>query len=396
MKKDNELDQLFKKGLENPEIPFNELDWNKMADKLDTGAPKKLRPFWLYTAAGIAAALLVVLFWFLADNTPATQNKTNANVKAKAKPSATDDNKSKSAAIEGPLEQPEQTDEKAVRRAIRSASAPYVARNPSLTKREETITGETPLLADVKMPQLRSNDLSVLNSSGIRLSIPNIAKGVSTTENEEEDPESVIKKMQNASPRKLVLTILAAPDITNTSSSVANKVSRNFGLLLTYPLSKKLSVSSGAVYAKKLYDYGGVGPSVYGNAGPAWEVDAACFVIDVPLNLNYQVLKKRNIAISVNSGLSSYFMLKEKYEYIYAEPDGSTDVSALEIKNQNQHILGVANFSLSFEHRVSRNVSIGLQPFYKVPLTGIGLYDINLKSKGVAVSLSISPFGKRK
>ena len=54
MKKEDDIDQLFKKGLEEPDIPFNELDWNKMAAKLDASKTSKDRSLW-YAMAGIAA-----------------------------------------------------------------------------------------------------------------------------------------------------------------------------------------------------------------------------------------------------------------------------------------------------------------------------------------------------
>jgi hypothetical protein len=89
-------------------------------------------------------------------------------------------------------------------------------------------------------------------------------------------------------------------------------------------------------------------------------------------------------------------MLKEKYKYRNTGPDGVEQTTALEINNQNQHIFGVANLSISVDRKVSDKVSIGVQPFLKLPLTGIGYYDYNLRSRGIAVSLSVKPFGTKK
>ncbi|WP_449436786.1 hypothetical protein [Pedobacter steynii] len=48
MEKDNGIDKLFRDGLNDPEIPFNELDWAKMEQKLDAKAKKGLSLFgWL-------------------------------------------------------------------------------------------------------------------------------------------------------------------------------------------------------------------------------------------------------------------------------------------------------------------------------------------------------------
>ncbi len=55
MEKDNGIDKLFRDGLNDPEIPFNELDWAKMEQKLDGRAKKRVIPFWLFAASGIAA-----------------------------------------------------------------------------------------------------------------------------------------------------------------------------------------------------------------------------------------------------------------------------------------------------------------------------------------------------
>jgi len=118
-------------------------------------------------------------------------------------------------------------------------------------------------------------------------------------------------------------------------------------------------------------------------------------VIDVPVNVNYQILSKKNYSITLNSGVSSYFMLKEKYKFNSTDAAGVTQQSMLELNNRNKHLLGIANISVSIERKVSDRVSVGIQPFIKLPLTGIGYYDYNLRSRGVALSLSIKPFGSK-
>ncbi|PIH03424.1 hypothetical protein CS542_02405 [Pedobacter sp. IW39] len=48
--------------------------------------------------------------------------------------------------------------------------------------------------------------------------------------------------------------------------------------------------------------------------------------------------------------------------------------------------------SVSFDHQLTPSVSVGLQPFAKLPLTGIGYGDASLKSAGVSFSLNIGLF----
>ncbi|MGY0038442.1 hypothetical protein [Pedobacter sp. NJ-S-72] len=88
-------------------------------------------------------------------------------------------------------------------------------------------------------------------------------------------------------------------------------------------------------------------------------------------------------------------MLKEKYEFTTGQ-GAEQKVSNLEINNQNQHLFGIANVSVSFDHQISQAVSIGVQPFAKIPLTGIGYGDASLKSAGVSFSLNIGLFPAKK
>jgi len=85
-------------------------------------------------------------------------------------------------------------------------------------------------------------------------------------------------------------------------------------------------------------------------------------------------------------------MLKEKYNYSY---DGNYQgPQAYEVRNQNQHYLGVANVGLEFQHKINEKLSISAKPFMKLPLTGIGYGNSRLSSTGVAVSVNMNLFKK--
>jgi hypothetical protein len=110
-------------------------------------------------------------------------------------------------------------------------------------------------------------------------------------------------------------------------------------------------------------------------------------VLDIPLNVGYQVYNKGANKFSLGTGLSSYFMLRENYTYNYASgsPDGPTNYN---IRNQNKHILGVLNLNATYQREISSKFGVGIQPYLKLPLTGIGYGEVNLKSAGVAVGVT--------
>eukprot|EP01118_Nematostelium_gracile_P011595 TRINITY_DN4142_c0_g1_i1.p1 TRINITY_DN4142_c0_g1~~TRINITY_DN4142_c0_g1_i1.p1 ORF type:complete len:397 (-),score=31.91 TRINITY_DN4142_c0_g1_i1:97-1287(-) len=395
MKKEHNIDQLFKKGMEDLEIPFNELDWQKMAQKLAASEARKTTPLWIYAGAGVAAALLLLLFIFLADQNQPTQKRQHTKVKTNPKP-GTD-------AIQPAIEKLAPALEKVAHKPEALAKQEPSLKQPSAAGLDAMSlkVGATPLSA--AQPMLLSVKPTLLNTQkhdrkqqiALVLNKPNPTSMRTTPEASTRESQAKSAVLEQAGNRgKLTFTFLAAPDITDSKTSVGTKISSNLGLLLTYPLSKKMSISTGAIYARKLYDYGGNVATV-GQANLPWSLNADCYVIDVPVNVNYQILSKKNYSITLNSGVSSYFMLKEKYKFSSTDAAGVTQQSMLELNNQNKHLLGIANISVSIERKVSDKVSVGIQPFIKLPLTGIGYYDYNLRSRGVALSLSIKPFGSK-
>lgn len=395
MKKEHNIDQLFKKGMEDPDIPFNELDWQKMAQKLAASEARRTTPLWIYAGAGVAAALLLVLFIFLADQNQPIQKRQHTSVKTNPKPGrdaaqpATD---KIAQALEKVAHKPE-----ALAKQKPSVKQPSAAdpESMSLKKGASSLSAAQPMLKGVMPTLFHAQKHDQEQQIALVLRKPNTTSMGTTTEAsrpESQTKSAVLEPVGNRG--KLTFTFLAAPDITDSKTSIGTKISSNVGLLLTYPLSKKMSISTGAIYARKLYDYGGNLATV-GQANLPWSLNADCYVIDVPVNVNYQILSKKNYSITLNSGVSSYFMLKEKYRFSSTDEAGVTQQSMLELNNQNKHLLGIANISVSIERKVSDRVSVGIQPFIKLPLTGIGYYDYNLRSRGVALSLSIKPFGSK-
>ena len=433
---ENDIDQLFKRGLDEPEIPFNELDWEKMERKLDENKKRKIIPFRVFTASGIAAALLIFLFWFFSGpsvpknevNSQLTEQKGKTGMENKLPGSEADTVKIKQPGLSH--ENITGTQGTAGSRDHQELWAgdgqPQVADAVALAAIAKDHTGISPLIPLVAAPVYVSSapfraavpertavpakapqrtaapltDSAILAQKAMALAL---SKDPLEKINRNDITKSVQKKMDGALSQRpnLILSAMAAPDISSgpSSTSRSSKVSTNLGVLATYALGSKFSLTSGAIYAKKYYNYSANpgGSSTYTPpAGTDLEVKADCNVIDIPVNVNYKVLDKKKFSVSVNTGLSSYFMLKEKYDYIIDRPDQPQLVTTTEINNKNQHVFGIANVSVSLDHQISRRVSVGVQPFAKLPLTGIGNYDVNLKSTGVSFSLNIGLFPAKK
>jgi hypothetical protein len=82
-------------------------------------------------------------------------------------------------------------------------------------------------------------------------------------------------------------------------------------------------------------------------------------------------------------------MRQEKYTYEYYPYGGNQGYSKdWQIKNQNQHLFSIYNLSVGYGRQLSRGVLLGVEPFVKVPLAGVGAGKIKLASAGVFFALS--------
>lgn len=186
--------------------------------------------------------------------------------------------------------------------------------------------------------------------------------------------------------RSLRIGLLLAPDYTTVKIKNPEAVSLNAGILVGIPVTNRISLVSGAIWANKVYS---ARPENYTPSPDYWQgkqlpnmIDARCQVLDVPLNVQFQVLERGKNLLAVQAGLSSYIMLNEKYTYNY-DYYGKTYSKIWQLDNENQHWFGVQNLAVNYTRTLSPVFSVAVEPFVKIPLSGIGAGQVKLTSAGV-------------
>jgi hypothetical protein len=212
-----------------------------------------------------------------------------------------------------------------------------------------------------------------------------LQKGLSTNIVSKKD-DSVKKPQPFLS--KLDIGFLVTADATTDGKNAARKVSTGVGILLSYPLSKKLSLTTGFAIAKKVYNADSASYKVTYSLGSRYfltDIDATCIVYEVPLQLNYLVAQKGKNSFYSTVGLSTYFMKKEDYTYTYLYYNNLVKYPYV-FENANNHLLSILNLSAAYRRSISENLAYQIMPYAKIPLTGIGNGKVNLYSFGVGVS----------
>jgi hypothetical protein len=178
----------------------------------------------------------------------------------------------------------------------------------------------------------------------------------------------------------------------------ANKITPTGGLAVGYQLGKKWSVQTGFFAGSKKYV---AGPGDYNpKAGTYWStvhitsVKANCMVYEIPLNARYDFKEAKGFKIFASTGLSSYIMKKENYDYAYNSYGYPHYGEAA--YTGNRHLFSVLRVSGGIEKNISRTLSLHAAPAISVPLGGVGEGQVKLYSTELMVGARYQPLKKIK
>jgi len=194
---------------------------------------------------------------------------------------------------------------------------------------------------------------------------------------------------------KFSFTLAAGPDYSSIQSLKGKQGNLNVGLLLNLSY-KKFTLSTGAKYGLKKYSAGAFDYALNNpaNANSITEIIAACNVLEIPAQLSYTAFKYNKQRIDISAGLSSYLMLKENYQFCYKPETGRPDYF-LQKNNANQSYFGVMSLSASYKFKpIKQNILVGIEPYAKLPLGGVGEGKVHLKSSGIAITMTYELFKK--
>jgi hypothetical protein len=202
--------------------------------------------------------------------------------------------------------------------------------------------------------------------------------------------------------RSLSFGIYLAPDFTDAGSASNDRMSSNFGLTIGYQIFKKFSLNSGVILTRKNYAANGYDfhapPGSWLNSSNVQlnYVQGSCNMIEIPLAIRYDIDRIGKTQFFTEAGLSSYLMRNESYAYYY-DYYGSPGKTEKSYHNHNNYLFSTFSLSIGVEQQISKSLAIQVEPFVKLPLTGVGFGNLNLSSYGLGFSLRYSPvIGKRR
>jgi hypothetical protein len=214
------------------------------------------------------------------------------------------------------------------------------------------------------------------------------------------------KKDKQVISNKWDLGVVVAPSFGNT-----DQLNMGYGISMAYNLNDKISLSSGLSYNEM-----GASKKIAGNSAPnspsanglvndtkaLKSVNTRVSGIDIPLELRYNLSNR----FYANVGVSAFAVINQQQNNVYLQGTvvqrsatnlaGDVQTQSFLITEQvsekapetispNSKMIGFYNFSFGYKQKLSKDKSIGIEPFMKVPMSNVTKENLRLLGTGLKV-----------
>ncbi len=200
------------------------------------------------------------------------------------------------------------------------------------------------------------------------------------------------KQLTQSKPiQRFGIVAIGSSEWTTAKDGNSTKAGLGGGLLITYQLNKKISIQTGLMYSRKLYEGG---PNTYNpKPGSYWDivtltaVEADCEVWEIPLRATYTFKQHKKYVLYGMGGIAAAIMKKESYEMYYTRLNGQPGYATPVYTTGKTHALSSAMVGAGYTRRVGNHINLMAEPFVKLPLSGVGEGKIKLISGGINIGI---------
>jgi hypothetical protein len=413
---DEEFDRLCRDAAENPEGHPSADGWDNLRRKLDQEMPEKpdRRPGWLMWLPFLISIPVAMFYWAqypvsgkdlsssLSSLKPVQQTGKLARMLRERLRSIEEHSQS-------PAQQTTSPTTTADAPGTPLAVSPLQTAPDSQAQIDESFNRElkgASYKAHVTTPPVRGDateslvqtDQKASSVSGLAKSfaaLPDSAKSVmgdSTAQGLPQEPALA----PIANNEGIGFMAVLGPDFSNVHFDAGSKAGFSLGMLLEFHFNKRLSVQSGVIYEQKNYTamgdaYGKIpGYDVNNPNFKMKKVDANCFMWEIPINLRYNFLAGKQHRVFAAGGFSTYHMRKEDLHYYYSYNNVNKYKNWMNDKS-SAYWFAVANISVGYEYRMNQLFSVQAEPYFKIPVKGMGYGSVPINSMGILFGIRYRP-----
>ncbi len=214
-------------------------------------------------------------------------------------------------------------------------------------------------------------------------------------------------KTSDKGSHSFTIAAIAGTNINSVSFNKPSKAGFDYGFLVGYKLSPKFEIKTGLIFSRKYFTTTGKNISFdsaklnlpsYTNINLE-DATGYCRFVEIPVMLYYSFPAKSNTSFYAGAGFSINKMRMEKIHYIFLV-NSNTVVErshAGAYHNADGYSTSVtSNISFGLKQKLSRQWSLGFEPYLKIPLTKVNDSDLKLTTFGISASLIYNLPNKKK
>ncbi|MBO9619201.1 MAG: outer membrane beta-barrel protein [Niabella sp.] len=187
---------------------------------------------------------------------------------------------------------------------------------------------------------------------------------------------------------KWQIGVQAGSNLGMVKGDVSKKPGVNAGVVVQRKLgSSRFSLESGVMYESMTYAVNNTDftPNGYPVSSKVSNIEGSCSMIDVPVNVRYDVVASKKNKAFISTGVSPTMIVKQSYVYDYDKGDGPARIDR-DVSGKGNSVYAVANLSIGYEQKWN-HVSVQIAPYVKIPMGEIGYGNLSLGGIGTQISI---------
>jgi hypothetical protein len=192
--------------------------------------------------------------------------------------------------------------------------------------------------------------------------------------------------------KKFYAGVMGGVDATTVKFQKINNAGATYGVLFGYQFNRKWSIETGTYLEKKYYYSEGkyFNTSKISMPPNSWidDVSGDCKMIEIPVSVQYHFPSHKNSTWFAALGTSSYFMKKEDYTYNYYYGTTGPVPHYKEYSNSTNNFFSNLGISGGYTRRLGNFADLRVEPYVKVPVSGMGIGSLPLLSTGLQLGLT--------
>lgn len=204
---------------------------------------------------------------------------------------------------------------------------------------------------------------------------------------------------KNSSPIKktgLYAGFAVSPDATTVKFHSIKHIGFGLSFVLGYRLNNSWSIESGLMWDnKKYYSTGKYFDKSKTGLSSDYNIhylNGDCKMFEIPLNIKHDFKSKKSSGFFLTAGLSSYLMKKEYYNYFVTHESAPLIPGYFrekDYRNATNNWFSVANLSGGYQFIFKNNSNLRIEPYFKIPLSGLGIGNLPLSSTGISAAYTL-------